>query len=105
VTALWRALMLAGTIAIASCVFPVDKTRPIEFSNQTSQNLVLYNGTGEHPHRQGQRKPGHITRRGADKGEYPDHRERDQPNRDDKPADVRDKLATTRSRFGRRPRR
>jgi hypothetical protein len=41
--------MLAGTIAIASCVFPVDKTRPIEFSNQTSQDLVLYDHGRQYP--------------------------------------------------------
>src|SRR5438270_11512372 len=42
VTALWRVMVLAGTIAVASCVFPVDKTRSIEFINQTGQRIVLW---------------------------------------------------------------
>jgi hypothetical protein len=33
---------VAGAIALASCIVPVDKTRPIEFINQTGQQLVVY---------------------------------------------------------------
>ena len=36
-------------MAVASCIFPVDKGRPIEFINQTSQNLVLYDHGRQYP--------------------------------------------------------
>jgi hypothetical protein len=49
VTAARRALALAGALAIASCVFPVDRTRPVEFVNQTSQHLVLYDHGRQYP--------------------------------------------------------
>ena len=40
---------LAGAIAIASCIFPVDKTRPIEFINQTGQRIVLWEQGRQYP--------------------------------------------------------
>jgi hypothetical protein len=46
---LWRALALSGAVAFVSCIFPVDKTRPIEFINQTSQDLVLYDHGRQYP--------------------------------------------------------
>jgi len=49
VTAVGRALSLAAVIATASCIFPVDKGRPIEFINQTSQDLVLYDHGRQYP--------------------------------------------------------
>jgi hypothetical protein len=48
-TALWRAIPLAAAIGAASCIFPVDKGRPIEFVNQTNQNLVLYDHGRQYP--------------------------------------------------------